>query len=237
MANYFLAGLVVDIQNRYCYLENQCRPFRCEDSLTPDITVRVNREDLEQEMEKLDRRHSPGYVESICLYRKLCLQMPAFSGLFLHSSVIRTGEQGIAFLAPSGTGKTTHTVLWQQLLGDKMQVINGDKPIVRFRTEKPEAFGTPWAGKEGLYQKDSVILTDLCFLEQATENTCAPLSREEALQKIVYQVILPTDLQGAVETLDLLDRLLRSCRLWKISCNTELAAAEIAYNTIIKTDL
>lgn len=237
MANYLLAGLVVDIRNRYSYLEKQCAPFRCDDALTPDITVAVSQEELDNEMQEMDNRFSSGYVESISIYRKLCLQMPAFRGIFLHSSVIRVGEEGIAFLAPSGTGKSTHTALWQQLLGQQVEVINGDKPIVRFLLNRPEAFGTPWAGKENLYQKDSVVLTDLCFLERAAQNTCTPLSREEALQKIVHQVILPTKTEAVVETLDLLDQLLRSCRLWKIRCNMELSAAETAYRTITKTDL
>lgn len=238
MANYLLADLVVDIQNRYPYLENQCRHFRCDDTLPPDITVGVSQEQLAAEMVNLPKRFSPGYVESICIYRTLCLQMPGFQGLFLHSSVIRVGNRGIAFLAPSGTGKTTHTALWQQLLGDDLQIINGDKPIVRFLQDKPVAFGTPWAGKERLYEKDSVALTDLCFLERAEENSCTAITPQEALQRIVHQVILPSQELGAVKTLELLDRLLRSCRLWEIRCRADLAAAETAYNTIIKeTDL
>lgn len=237
MANYLLAGLVVDIRNRYSYLEKQCAAFRCDDALTPDITVAVSQRELDNEMQELDNRFSPGYVESISIYRKLCLQMPAFGGIFLHSSVIRVGDQGIAFLAPSGTGKSTHTALWQQLPDQQVEVINGDKPIVRFLSGRPEAFGTPWAGKENLYQKDSVMLTDLCFLEQAENNTCVPLSREEALQRIVHQVILPTKTEAVVETLNLLDQLLQSCRLWKIRCNMELLAAETAFNAIIKKDL
>lgn len=237
MANYLLAGLVVDIQNRYPYLEKQCHPFRCGDDRIPDISLQVTETELEAELQKLDHRFSPGYVESICIYRKLCLQMLGFGGMFLHCSVIRVADHGIAFLAPSGTGKTTHTTLWQQLLGDAMDVINGDKPIVRFTTGQPEAFGTPWAGKEDLYTMGSVILTDLCFLERAEENSCTHLTPEEALHPIVHQLILPTDACGAEETLTLLDQLLRSCRLWKIRCNMDPDAAKVAYNTIIKTDL
>ena len=237
MAKYLLADLVVDIQNRYSYLEKQCRNFRCDDSLPAAFSVSVTDAEIEAETKSLDGRFAKGYVESICIYRKLCLQMPAFDGLFLHSSVIRVAEKGIAFLAPSGTGKSTHTQLWMQLLGDQVKIINGDKPIVRFTDSTPVAYGTPWAGKEGLYEKDSVILTDLCFLERAKENTCTAISPEDALQRIVHQVILPKSAQGTLETLNLLDQLLRNCRLWQIRCNMDLSAAQIAYHTITKTDL
>lgn len=234
MANYQLAGLVVNIQNRYPFLEKQCAPFRCSDDLTPNITVQVSTEDLQKEDRDTGHRFSPGYIESICIYRKLCLEMPRFQGLFLHSSVIRVADRGIAFLAPSGTGKTTHTALWQQLPDLEVAVVNGDKPILRLTDGVPVAYGTPWAGKENLYRKETVVLTDLCFLERSPENSCTPLSQQEALNAIVHQLILPKDAADMVLTLDLLDQLLRSCRLWKIRCNTEPDAAKVASETILK---
>lgn len=230
MAIYEFAGTVVEIRNRYPFLEKQCRSFLS--CAMPSITIEVSPEEIRQELEKVGKNFSPGYAESICAYRKLCLEMPKFGGLFLHASVIRVEDRGIAFLAPSGTGKTTHTGLWQALLGDKLTVINGDKPIVRLTDSGPVAYGTPWAGKEGLYEKDSVSLTDLCFLERSEENSCTPLSPEQALTKIVHQVILPGQAQTALQTLDLLDRLLRSCRLWQIRCNIHPDAANCAYETI-----
>ena len=234
MANYQFAGVVVRIQNRYPFLEKQCAEFRCDDALTPEITLQVTDEELQRENDATGHRFSPGYIESICIYRRLCLEMPGFQGLFLHSSVIRVNGRGIAFLAPSGTGKTTHTALWQQLPDLDVTVINGDKPIIRLADGAPVAYGTPWAGKENLYKNECVTLTDLCFLERCTENSCEPISREEALKAIVHQLILPKDAGNMVRTLELLDRLLRSCRLWKIRCNTDPQAAVIASSTILK---
>lgn len=234
MANYQLADLVVDIQNRHPFLTRQCQLFRCDDSLTPDMTLQATDEELQTEARAVGDRFSKGYIESICIYRKLCLQMPQFQGLFLHSAVIRVADHGIAFLAPSGTGKTTHTALWQQLPQVEVTVVNGDKPIVRLYDGVAMAYGTPWAGKENLYRKESVRLTDLCFLERSLDNSCTPLTPEEALRLIVHQVILPKDAANMVQTLELLDRLLRSCRLWQIRCNTDIRAAKTAYDAIMK---
>ena len=234
MANYLLADLVVDIRNRHPFLERQCRRFRCDDALAAAITVEVSEAEILKEKAHTAGDFSDGYIESICAYRKLCLQVPAFDGLFLHSSVIRVQQRGIAFLAPSGTGKTTHTALWKNMLGENMTVINGDKPIVRFWGGRPVAYGTPWAGKEDLYQKDSVTLTDLCFLERADANTCTPLKPEDCVSAIMHQVILPTDAEGVSRTLELTNRLLKSCRLWRIRCNTAPDAAATAYEAIMK---
>ena len=47
------------------------------------------------------------------------------------NTVIKVDNDAYAFCAKSGTGKTTHTKLWMQLLGDRMSYINGDKPLIR----------------------------------------------------------------------------------------------------------
>ena len=232
MANYAIADLCVDIRSRYEHLPRLCRSFLGDPSAKADITVTVSDSDIQKERIAAEKDFSDGYIESICAYRKLCLQMPKFGGMFLHCSLIRVHDRGIAFLAVSGTGKTTHTALWQQLLGDKMTVINGDKPILRRIDDVFYGYGTPWAGKEGVYEKDRVAITDLCFLERAEENACTPLTPEEGLHKIVHQVIFPEDAAGTEKTLELLDGLLRKCRLWRIRCNMDLSAAETAYHTI-----
>lgn len=234
MANYSIAGLTVKILSRYDHLPRLCAAFLCSEDALPDITVCVTDEDILAERQACPGAFSDGYIESVCAYRKLCLQMPEFGGMFLHCSFIRAEEKGIAFLAASGTGKTTHTALWQQLLGEKVTVINGDKPILRQKDGLFFGYGTPWAGKEGVYAKDSAALTDLCFLERSEVNTCTPLTREEALRRIVHQVIFPEDAAGTTKTLQLLDALLKGCRLWLIRCNMDLQAAQVAYDTICK---
>jgi hypothetical protein len=49
---------------------------------------------------------------------------------------------------------------------------------------------------------------------------------------IFNQVLIPRNAGGAVVTLGLIDRLLKQCKLWKIKCNMDISAAEVAYKTI-----
>ena len=46
-------------------------------------------------------------------------------------------KQAYLFCGSSGTGKTTHMLLWQKMLGDRFKFINGDKPIIRFIDNVP----------------------------------------------------------------------------------------------------
>ena len=78
-------------------------------------------------------------------YTDIAEKIPLSNAFVLHSATIDVEGVGVAFSAHSGTGKTTHMNLWQELLGDKMVVVNGDKPIVRFFDEEPNqpyAYGT-----------------------------------------------------------------------------------------------
>lgn len=109
----------------------------------------------------------------------------------MHGVVADVSGTGVAFLAESGVGKTTHSNLWQQLLGDKMIIINGDKPLVRIINDKVFAYGTPWAGKEGIHRNTKTQLKKICFIERADKNECIPISRDGALDKLLKYVYKP----------------------------------------------
>lgn len=232
MPYYSIADLRVEIQNQYEYLTRQCKEYTCEQGAPADMTIRVTEEALQQERLHAKDGCSAGYLESICAYRALCLQLPRYDGLLLHASVISCAGHGIAFLAPSGVGKTTHTLLWRKLPHD-VTVVNGDKPILRFFDGVPYAYGTPWAGKEGLQTNTRVAVTDLGLIERSAVNEVVPMGKAAFVAPLMRQLLMPKDEENAVRTLELANRLLSACRLWKIRCNITPSAAETAYSTII----
>lgn len=169
------------------------------------------------------------------IHRKIAEWIPLHGAFLLHSACFDVNGTGVAFAAHSGTGKTTHMLLWQKLLGDKMTVVNGDKPIVRFFEDEPEtpyAYGTPWCGKEQLGCNMRTPLKHICFIDRADKNSCEPLEKSDAVNLIFNQVYMPKDPAAMAQTLQLIDRLLSCCKLWKIKCNMEPAAAETSFNAI-----
>lgn len=236
MSKYLIADMIVEFKNRYGYLDNQCRSYLCNKTAPAEVSVFVTEDELRQERILSDCNYSDGYLESICTYRKLCLAITQHDGILLHSSVISADNRGIAFLAPSGTGKTTHTVMWKRLLGDKCTIINGDKPIIRFFDGVPYAYGTPWAGKENFETNAKVRLTDLCFICRGEVNSVKPLTPAECIDKIMIQILRPKEPVPALKTLELVDKLLHSCRLWLVKCTPTVEAAKTAYNAIMSKD-
>ena len=172
------------------------------------------------------------------IQRKLAEKLPDFESFVLHSACFDVDGIGVAFAAHSGTGKTTHMNLWQQYLGERMTIVNGDKPIVRFFDDEPEqpyAYGTPWNGKEGLGCNMRTPLKHICFIERSKTNYIEKMEKEQIVERIMKQVYMPKDSVALMKTMQLIDRLLSCCNLWTIHCNMDAAAAEVAYNTIFNS--
>lgn len=237
MAGYLLADFVVNIENKYNYLSRQCAQYEYCGSAPADFTIRVTDEDICRErLASVGVEYSPGYLESVCAYRKLAMQLPLYDAMLLHASIIDCNGRGIGFLARSGVGKTTHTRLWKQVFDENVRIINGDKPIIRFFNGVPFAYGTPWAGKEGLQCRDRVRLTDLCFIERSRENAVYQVDPLAYFNALMVQVLHPSEPEAAEKTLTLLDQLLSGCRFWVIKCNMSEEAAQIAHHAIMGED-
>ena len=232
MPVYSIAGLNVEFKSRYSLIERKCIEYLSELDAPADVTVYATDEDLRRERLSSSKDFSDEYIESICLYRNFCFQILKYEGLLLHSSVVSVGDRGIAFLARSGVGKSTHTLFWKKLLGDKITIVNGDKPIVRFCEGLPVAFGTPWGGKEGLQTNTNVELTDLCFIERSETDSVEVLDVKDAVDLIMHQVLLPSEPIDVATTLELTDKLLKKCRLWRVKCTPNISAAKVAYNAL-----
>lgn len=223
-----IAELNIEIQNKYPFSEKFCREFAAEFS-KPDITVFVTPEELEAERELDVYNSTDGYLECICIYRKIALELPKFDAMVFHASVISCDGEGYAFAAHSGTGKSTHTELWLRVFGERASIVNGDKPIFRLINGKWHVFDTPWRGKEKLGNHSSAPLKSICFLERGKENAIKPIGDAEAVARLFSQVLLPKDPVMAEQQLALLDSLISSTPTYLLHCNMLPEAAIVSY--------
>ena len=231
---FSFADIKVEITYKGERLERDLKDYRA-DFLCKDFSIAITDDDVKYEDAISQEPRTVGdYKMSSCL-RKIGDKIFNFSSFILHSACFDVDGVGVAFAAHSGTGKTTHMNLWQKLLGDRMVIVNGDKPIVRFFDDEPEtpyAYGTPWNGKEQLGCNMRTKLKHICFIERSETNYAQKMDKNEAINLIFNQVYKPSEPMAIMKTMELIDRLLSCCNLWKIHCNMEDEAAEIAYNTI-----
>lgn len=231
-----IADFTIEIDNKYDFVKKQCREYVVNDPKS-DLTVSCTYEEIDAERALTSEcGFSDGYLESVCLYRNICLRLPEYDAFVLHSAVIEVDNKAYAFAARSGTGKSTHINLWRKHLGDRVKVINGDKPILRCKGDLMVAYGTPWRGKEGWGENISAPLKALCFIERSEKNEIKKLDKAEAASRLMKQILMPTEAFGAVKTLELADKMLKSADTWLLSCNISEEAAEIAYEAMSGED-
>ena len=225
-----------EINEKYDTLSKEGKDFLASFDVA-DFSFSISDKDLILENSLSEFPCSNSYLEYIAVLRKMAEILPLNNGFVLHCACIDAQGEGVAFLAPSGTGKTTHLMSWIKYLKDKVTIVNGDKPIVRFMGNTPIAYGTPWMGKEKLGENTKTELKHLCFIERGLENKALEISKEEAVEKILNQIYMPkNNPEATFKTIELADKLLSSCKLWTIYCNLDENAGEIAYKTIIKKD-
>lgn len=230
---YKIADFGIEFICSGSYTEKICKDY-IENATDADVAFSCSDAEIVAENTE-NANFRKGYLEYIALHRKLAEWLPNNGAFVLHSATFDVDGVGVAFAAHSGTGKTTHMNLWQQYLGDRMVIVNGDKPIVRFFDDEPKtpyAYGTPWNGKERLGCNMRTPLKHICFIERSATNFVEPLDKKDAIDRIFNQVYMPKDPMAVVNTMQLIDRLLSFCKLWTIHCNMEPQAAEIAYKTI-----
>lgn len=226
-----IADIKIGIHSEYESLKRFCQDYLC-DSDEYDFSVSVDKNEKSQEKENATEPHSDAYIESICIYRKICKRLPEYGAFMLHASVVQCDGDAFAFCAPSGTGKSTHTSLWLKHFGERAGIINGDKPVIRFVGGVPYVYGTPWCGKEGHNINTCAPLKAICFLERGENNRAFPIDAAEAVTKIFSQILLPSDEQAVDMLFPLLDKTLASVPAYRLFCNISNEAVTVAYNTM-----
>ncbi|HWP97016.1 MAG TPA: hypothetical protein VN426_09195 [Syntrophomonadaceae bacterium] len=155
-----------------------------------------------------------------------------YNGIVVHASSLAWDGKGIMFSAPSGTGKSTHVKLWQEHIGDEVQVVNDDTPAVRFVNGKPILFGTPWSGN-GTNCNMSVPLEAIVILEQADKNSIRRLSIPEALGSLMPRCFIPYFDQGFMNlAMNVFEKIVLSVPVYMLACRPDKEAVEMVYQWV-----
>lgn len=230
-----IAGLCIGIENRYRHIEIQAKDYLTDES--PLFTVSVSEEDIDEERSFSGTDYPRGYYESLIAYRKIAAKLPDYDAFLFHGSVIGMGGSAYIITANSGVGKTTHTRLWLSEFSGEADIINGDKPILRFINGAPYACGTPWQGKENYGKNDMRPLRGIAFLERGEKNIAHSISTDEAVIRFMKQIYIPKAHPLATsKTMVLADRTIRSVKLVHLECNMDAEAAHVCRAALTTDD-
>ena len=246
VGNYQIAGVTVQIDSLYTQVHRMCREYACGEDLQPEIAVCIQPEDIANEQAKSRREalaegktpidYEEAYLETLAVYRKIADAMLERSILLFHGSAIAVGNRAVLFTAKSGTGKSTHTRLWREMLADGCVMVNDDKPLLRIGVDHTEVCGTPWNGKHHLGVNCIVPLEAICVLERGERNEIMPLELKDVLPMLMQQSYRPEDRRKMLQVLQLLEKMAANVRFYRLRCNMDPEAAAVSYGAIFGTE-
>jgi hypothetical protein len=149
--------------------------------------------------------------------------------VLFHGSSLAIDGSGVLFTAKSGTGKSTHTRLWRQVFGDRVCMVNDDKPFLHIGTDTVTVYGTPWRGKHSLGGNISAPLKAVYFVNRGEANRVDTITARELYPLLLQQTYTPENPVAMAQTLALVERLSRNVQLLRLYCNMEPEAAEVAF--------
>lgn len=238
---YRIANTVIEIKSLYPRVHRHCRAYLTTD-LPVDISVETAPEDIVFEKERKKEADallgapvlcfSDDYYEMLAVYRRIAEKLPFRDIFLMHGSCIAVDGEAFLFTAKSGTGKSTHTRLWREMLKDRAVMVNDDKPLIGVSDSGATAYGTPWDGKHRLSADIAVPLKTICILERAERNRISEISFSEVYPMLAQQIYRPQQVDAMLKTLQLIDRLPAAVRFFRLCCNMDSEAARISYEAM-----
>lgn len=230
MKTYLIAGLKVnfDISGRY---KPRFDKYETEYTADPDATINISFEQCERYVKKfpeLDMETAYYILSGFLFYRFLLSR----NGFMLHSSAVTADGNVYLFSGQSGIGKSTHTVMWQELLGERSFIVNDDKPAILIRKDGVYACGTPWSGKHDLNRNICLPVKGICFISRGEKNEITPLDKKTAIVHIVNQCTKNFDSEQWEIILSMIDSVVSSVPVYKLKCIKDLSAARLSIKTM-----
>lgn len=147
------------------------QPFSSETNACLSISADYSHAVLNLSGSKWNQWQTLNTAVNLCYYLAAIRQHT----LLLHASAVEYKGKAYLFLGKSGTGKSTHSRMWQQAL-DGVTLINDDHPIVRMYNGEIIVYGSPWSGKTHCYKNMSVPLGGIIRIIRAPYNKATRLS-------------------------------------------------------------
>lgn len=164
----------------------------------------------------------------------------AFAGslketLLIHASLVRQNGYGYAFIAKSGTGKSTQVSMWLRFLKG-CDLMNDDNPIVRFIDGEAFIYGSPWSGKTPCYRNIKAKLGAITRIDRDEKNWVERLSPIEAFASLLPSCSsMKWDKDIFNQICNTVTKLVENSSIFTLHCLPNKEAAEVCNQAIAIT--
>ena len=233
---YLIADLVTEINPRYDNTKQLAKPFEYDGERETDVVIEVSGKHLSYLMNKAAEGITVDEMENFALSGDFNRKVIEHGTMLVHSSALIYDGGAYLFSADSGVGKSTHTKLWLEAFGDKVHIMNDDKPVVRLYDDRAVAYGTPFDGGSGIALNESYPLKAIIFVERGEENSVRIPDNKEIIQKLYFQTARMVNRETAEKMLLNFEKLLTLSKFYVLTCNMDISAAYVAFDGIISSD-
>ena len=152
----------------------------------------------------------------------------------LHASVIEKDGKALLFIGKSGTGKSTHSRLWQKYVPG-CSLLNDDEPVVRINDrDEVMVYGTPWSGKTPCYRNEKARVAAFVLLRQSPENHLTKLSTKEAFFTLfASSCMMRTDVHHKNAVFDTVAAILERVPVYRLDCRPDREAVSLTETLLL----
>lgn len=230
---YLIADLVTEFTPIYDYLNNFAKQFEYHGNRGAQIKLNISDEKINNYNKKMVEGTSIGRTESFLYSNAFNKAAIKYNTMLVHSSALVYEGGAYLFSAESGVGKSTHTRLWQQAFGDKVRIINDDKPVVQIRDSECIVYGTPFDGGSGIANNESAPLKAIVFIERGEQNTVRVPNTSEIIKNLYFSTARMVDKETADSMLLNFEKLIGLTKFYILTCNMDISAAYTARDAIV----
>lgn len=178
------------------------------------------------------------YVEELELGTKVSDKLIEYDCIVFHAAAFVWSGRAWLLSAPSGTGKSTQYALWKTLYGEKVQMLNGDKPILKKNSNGFSVHPSPWAGKENMGQNITAPLGGIIFLEQCNENSICRLTPAQAVGRVLVQFVFSRDNECQVRAVCRLEEeMLNSIPVYLLKNRGDFDSARLCHDFLEREEI
>lgn len=145
----------------------------------------------------------------------------------VHSSSILYRGRAWLFSAPSGTGKSYHTFMWNKFYD--VPLINGDTSITgRNPDGKILTYGSPWCGTSNICSPDQHPLGGIILLARGREDHVEELSEADKRMLVLRRLITPAwDENSILKNIKIVDDMMKDILVCRLHCTMDRRAVDV----------
>lgn len=152
----------------------------------------------------------------------------------LHASVIEKDGKALVFMGKSGTGKSTHSRLWQEFVPG-CTLLNDDEPIVRVMDDGSiRVYGAPWSGSTPCYRNEFAEVAAFVRLYQSPENKLTKLKGINAFASVFQSAaILRSDKENRELVISIVNDMLEQVPVYRLDNRPDREAVSLTETLMV----